>query len=57
MRTAKRHVALLLAVVFASGPALRGAGAAGPESKAISGIVGWNVQQVGFRAINFLQAN
>ena len=56
MRTAKYHVALLLAAVLASGHALRIAGAAGPESRAISGIVGGNVQKVGFRAMILKQA-
>ena len=56
MRTAKYHVALLLAAVLASGPALRIAGAAGPESQAISGTVSGNVQKVGFRAMILEQA-
>jgi acylphosphatase len=56
MRTARYHVALLIAAVLASGPALRIAGAAGPESKAISGIVSGNVQKVGFRAMILKQA-
>jgi acylphosphatase len=56
MRTARYHVALLIAAVLASGPALPIAGAAGPESKAISGIVSGNVQKVGFRAMILKQA-
>jgi hypothetical protein len=42
MRTAKYHVAPLLAAVLASGPVLRFAGAAIPESRAISEIGGGN---------------
>jgi len=56
MRTAKYLVALLLAAVLASGPALPIASAAGPESQAISGIVSGNVQKVGFRAMILKQA-
>ena len=56
MRTAKYGVALLLAAVLASGPALPIASAAGPESQAISGIVSGNVQKVGFRAMILKQA-
>ena len=56
MRTAKYRVALLLAVVLASGSALPIASAAGPESQAISGIVSGNVQKVGFRAMILKQA-
>jgi acylphosphatase len=51
MRTAKYRVALLLAAVLAGGFALPVASAAGPESRAISGIVSGNVQKVGFRAM------
>jgi acylphosphatase len=56
MRTAKHHVALLLAAVLASGPASRFAGAAGPEVQAISGIVSGNVLKTGFRALILKQA-
>jgi acylphosphatase len=56
MRTAKYGVALLLAAVLMSGPALPIASAAGPESQAISGIVSGNVQKVGFRAMILKQA-
>jgi acylphosphatase len=56
MRTAKYRVALLLAAVLASAAALPIAGAAGPESQAISGIVSGNVQKVGFRAMILKQA-
>jgi acylphosphatase len=55
MRNGKYHVALLLAAVLASGPALRIAGAAGPD-QAISGNVSGNVQKVGFRAMILKQA-
>jgi acylphosphatase len=56
MRITQFHVAVLFAAVLASGAALRIAGATGPESQAISGIVSGDVQKVGFRAMILKQA-
>jgi acylphosphatase len=56
MRTAKYHVALLFAALLANGPELPTAGAAGPETQAISGAVSGNVQKVGFRPMILKQA-
>jgi acylphosphatase len=56
MRTATHYIGLLLAAIFVNGTALPIAGAAGPETQAISGIVRGDVQKVGFRAMILKQA-